>query len=634
MTLNISKFVLFAFFLINQVNAQDQNRWQMSCKYFMDVELNTKKHHMSGTQTIILFNNSPDELTKVFYHLYFNAFQPGSQMDERSRTIPDPDLRVADRISKLKPEETGWHKIKKLKHNNQNVEFKIEETILEVTLNTPIKPGSVDTFYMEFESQVPLQIRRSGRDSEEGIDYSMSQWYPKMCNYDYQGWHANPYVAREFYGIWGDFDVKITLPSNYIIGASGYLQNKNEIGYGYEDKGITIEKHKKNNLTWHFFAPNVHDFFWGADPDYVHDVVNLDDTTQIHFLYQEKGEFADYWKKSQQEMIKAFNFIEKKFGDYPYRQYSFVQGGDGGMEYPMGTLITGKRGYGSLVGVMIHELMHTWYQMLLGTNEALYAWMDEGFTSYASTVVNNELNPRSKQTKDNPFPNIHSGSFAGYFATIEAGIEEPLTVHADHFMTNSAYYAAAYSKGAVFLHQLEYIIGKEALNKTLLEYYNTWRFRHPNVNDFIRIAEKVSGFELDWYKEYFVNTTHSVDYAVDAVFEDKNKTKVTLKRMEGKSKNGLNIGRMPLPIDLIVEYKDGKETKTAYYYIPLDLTRAEKKDESLYGERTILDDWWWTKTNYDLVLPFKFSNITKIIIDPSTRMADVKRDNNQWTAKQ
>jgi hypothetical protein len=628
---------LFSFLLmlaVNMLMAQDQNRWQMACKYSMDIDLDTKKHQFKGVQKLILYNNSPDELKKVFYHLYFNAFQPGSMMDERSRSLPDPDPRVGSRISKLKPEETGWTKVKTLKHNGKDVKFHIEETILEVTLNEPIKPGAADTFYMEFESQIPIQIRRNGRNSDEGIDYSMSQWYPKMCNYDYQGWHANPYVGREFYGIWGDFDVKITLPKNYIIGATGYLQNKNEIGHGYEDKGVIIDNSKKNKLTWHFYAPMVHDFFWGADPDYLHDIVMLDDTTEIHFFYQDDKDFNETWKKSQQEMVKAFQFIEKQYGDYPYRQYSFVQGGDGGMEYPMGTLITGKRSFPSLVGVMIHELMHTWYQMLMGTNEALYAWMDEGFTSYSSAVVQNHL--FNKNAASMPVEqNMHKNSYLGYFATSRAGIEEPLTVHADHYMTNTAYGSGAYNKGAVFLHQLEYIIGKEAFDKGMLDYYQAWSFKHPNPNDFIRIMEKRSGLELDWYREYWVNTVHTVDYAVKSVTEDKKETKIVLERKEwNDSKNIVKNGRMPMPIDLLIEYEDGKEIKKEYYYIPLDLMRGEKADEGFFGKRTILKDWSWTHKNYEFKLPIRFKNIVKISIDPTTRLADVDEKNNSWQAVQ
>lgn len=608
--------------------AQDAGRWQQSCKYFMEIDMDTKKHQFKGTQKLIYYNNSPDELKKVFYHLYFNAFQPGSMMDERSRSLPDPDPRVGSRISKLKAEEYGWHKIKVLKHNGKSVKFNVEETILEVTLGEPIKPGAADTFYMEFESQVPIQVRRSGRNSAEGIDYSMSQWYPKMCNYDYQGWHANPYVGREFYGIWGDFDVKITLSKDYIIGGTGYLQNKNEIGYGYQDKGINPDHSKKEKLTWHFFAPGVHDFFWGADPDYVHDKVSLNDSTEIHFFYQNEADFVQYWKQAEETMLKAFKFIGKTYGDYPYRQYSFVQGGDGGMEYAMGTLITGRRPFPSLVGVMVHELMHNWFQMLMGSNEALHAWMDEGFTSFASEVVNDHLFGKA-ETKSSE-TNIHNDAYLGYFNLSQSGIEEPLSTHADHFMTNTAYGIASYSKGEVFLHQLEYIVGKEAFDKGMLDYYKNWRFKHPNPNDFIRIMEKASGVELDWYKEYWVNSIHTIDYSIKAVLYKKD-TKVILERKEWTEKeNNVRNGRMPMPIDLVIEYKDGNETKKEYYYIPLDLMRGEKVDERFYGKRNILKDWWWTHKNYEFEIPLKFKNIISITIDPSKRMADINDIDNVW----
>ncbi len=173
----------------------------------MDVQTN----QFTGKQELKYTNNSPDTLNRVFYHLYFNAFQPGSMMDVRSRTIADPDRRVAARISKLKQEEMGYLHAKNLKMNGKAVQFTEVETILEVDLTEPILPNSSVTFEMEFEGQVPVQIRRSGRDNEEGVRYSMAQWYPKMANYDEQGWHANPYIGREFYGIWGDYDVKITL---------------------------------------------------------------------------------------------------------------------------------------------------------------------------------------------------------------------------------------------------------------------------------------------------------------------------------------------------------------------------------------------------------------------------------------
>ncbi len=229
---NKSILLFFLAFSFAFTLAAQPERWQQRVDYQMDIDMDVAKHQFKGKQRLKYTNNSPDELDRVFYHLYFNAFQPNSNMDVRSRSLPDPDKRVGDRISKLKPDEYGWHKITSLKMDGKECKWEVNETILEVELPKGIKPNSTVVFEMEFNSQVPLQIRRSGRDSKDGIDYSMSQWYPKICEYDYQGWHSNPYVAREFYGVWGDFDVKITIDRKYVLGASGILQNGGNIGYG------------------------------------------------------------------------------------------------------------------------------------------------------------------------------------------------------------------------------------------------------------------------------------------------------------------------------------------------------------------------------------------------------------------
>ncbi len=167
----------------------------------MEVRLDVKTHKVAGTQKLTYYNNSKDTLRRVYYHLYFNAFQPGSMMDVRSRNIPDPDRRVGDRISKLKADEIGYQHVQSLKQDGKDLTYKIDGTILEVTLAKPILPGTKTVFDMKYESQVPLQVRRSGRNNKEGIAYSMTQWYPKMAEYDHQGWHAYPYVAREFHGV-------------------------------------------------------------------------------------------------------------------------------------------------------------------------------------------------------------------------------------------------------------------------------------------------------------------------------------------------------------------------------------------------------------------------------------------------
>ena len=585
-------------------------RWQQRAEYEMDIDVDAKKHQFTGTQKLKYFNNSPDDLTKVFYHLYFNAFQPNSMMDVRSRTISDPDPRVRDRISKLNEEEIGYHKINSLTMDGQACDYEVVGTILEVKLPKALKGNSSAVFEMKFESQVPLQIRRSGRDNKEGIEFSMAQWYPKMCEYDYQGWHANPYIGREFHGIWGDFDVTITMDADYMIAATGVLQNGNEIGYGYEAAGEKPAKPKRKT-TWHFKGENIHDFVWAADPDYKHTTAQVPDGPLVHFFYQPNDKTSENWEKLPEYTVKLFQSASEKYGKYPYPVYSVIQGGDGGMEYPMATLITGERRFNSLVGVTVHEVMHSWYQMILGTNEALYYWMDEGFTSYASSVIMSEL------FSPNP-DGIHVGSYNGYKYIAESGIEEPLTTHADHFKTNTAYGMAAYSKGAVFLHQLEYIVGKPVFDKALLEYYNVWKFKHPNPNDFIRIFEKESGLELDWYKEYFVYTTKTIDYGIENVESDSETgfVNVTLKR----------VGDMPMPVDVTVEYTDGSKVM---YYIPLEIMRGNKAAEN-DATRLDLNDWGWVHPEYTFTIEKNLNAIKGITIDESGRMADLNEDNNTW----
>ena len=585
-------------------------RWQQRAEYEMEIDVNAKKHQFTGKQTLKYFNNSPDDLTKVFYHLYFNAFQPNSMMDVRSRTISDPDSRVRDRISKLEEDEIGYHNITSLKMDGKACTYEVVGTILEVTLPKTLKGNSTAIFEMEFESQVPLQIRRSGRDNKEGIEFSMAQWYPKMCEYDYQGWHSNPYIGREFHGIWGDFDVTITMDAEYMIAATGVLQNANEIGYGYEAAGEKPAKPKRKT-TWHFRGENIHDFVWAADPDYKHTTVQVPDGPLVHFFYQPSDKTNENWEKLPEYTVKLFQSASEKYGKYPYPVYSVIQGGDGGMEYPMATLITGERNLRSLVGVTVHEVMHSWYQMILGTNEALYYWMDEGFTSYASSVIMGEL------FSPNP-EGVHAGSYNGYKYIANSGIEEPLTTHADHFKTNTAYGMAAYSKGAVFLHQLEYIVGKPVFDEALLEYYNVWKFKHPNSNDFIRIFEKASGLELDWYKEYFVFTTKTIDYGIDNVEQDAETghTNITLKR----------VGDMPMPLDVTVEFTDGSKV---LYYIPMEIMRGNKVAEN-DGTRIDLDDWGWVYPDYTFTIDKNLNSIKGITIDESGRMADLNEENNTW----
>jgi hypothetical protein len=620
----ISKIILIivTVFYSSIILAQP-NRWQQKVNYKMDINFDVLLNQFSGTQKLVYTNNSPDTLKKIYYHLYFNAFQPESSMDARSRrqgTVKvgarnnaDWDARVKDRIVNLKPNEIGYQKIKSLKLNGVPQSYTVEETILMVPLSKAILPGQSVTLDMEFEAQVPLQIRRSGRDNPTTkIRYSMAQWYPKLCEYDVDGWHPNPYIAREFYGVWGDFEVNITIDKNYVIGGTGYLQNANEIGYGYEAKGVKILAKKSTINVWKFKAPNVHDFVWVADPELKHISNVTPNGTTLHVLYDDATKQEAEWKIIPEVAAFVLPFIEKNFGAYPYNQYSFIHGGDGGMEYPMATLLAGPG-----LGTVIHEWMHSWYQMMLGTNESLYSWMDEGFTEYATNLTEEYLkNKGDFERTANGIPiNFHGPNYNSYLTLAKSGLEEPLTTHADHFNTNYAYGNAAYSKGCVFMEQLGYIIGAKTRDALLLEYYKQWRFKHPTVNDLVRLAEKQSGIELDWYKEYFVQTTKTIDYKIDSVWESGGKTKIQLSR----------VGLMPMPIDCMVTTKDGKNE---LHYVPLNLMYASKVNDYENINRITYPFWKWTHPTYIIETATPMSNISKIEIDPSQRMADVERGNN------
>lgn len=543
-------------------------------------------------------------------------------MDARLQSISDPDKRMLktfktgneevteSKIKNLQPNEIGYLKISNFKQNGKPALTKVVGTILEVSLNEPILPNTKTTFTLTFDGQVPLTVRRSGRNSEENVALSMTQWFPKMAEYDFEGWHADPYIGREFHGVWGNFDVKITIDKNYTIGSTGYLQNKNEIGHGYQDDGVEV-KHKKKTkkLTWHFVAPNVHDFAWGADPNYIHDKIIGENNVELHFFYKNKEENIENWKKLQPKTAELLAFFNKTVGEYPYKQYSVIQGGDGGMEYAMCTLITGNRSFGSLVGVTAHELAHSWFQHVLATNESKHEWMDEGFTSFISDLAMNEVLPPKTGKEDNPF----QGSYNGYRYLIKSGKEQPLSTHADRYDYNMAYGVSAYSKGTIFLSQLGYIIGTDNLMKTLKRFYHDFKFTHPTPNDFKRTAEKVSGANLDWYLIDWTQTTNTIDYGIKSVTENEDKTQVTLER----------IGRTPMPLDILVVYEDGSQE---IFYIPNTLMRWEKPNPYPI-DRTILNDWNWAFPTFSFDAK---NNVKTIVIDPSGLMADVDLGNNTW----
>jgi hypothetical protein len=625
----LALLLLVTVLFLNLATAQ-ADRWQQRIDYKINATLDVATNIVKGTEDIVYTNNSTDTLKKVYFHLYWNAFQPNSSMDVRSRELgkntmtnrrgdvmKDWDARVTDRIQKLTPTEIGYQRVSAITINGKAQKLIEHETILEVQLTNPIAPKTSAKLSLVFESQVPKQIRRTGRDNAEGVRFSMSQWYPKMVEYDYQGWNTNPYIAREFHGVWGNFDVSLQLDKNYTVAATGVLQNPNAVANA---QGLK---------TWNFKGNNIHDFVWAADDQFKHLSKLVRKGLTIHVYYKEKDAKSDSaWANILYAAEKVLPYIEKNFGAYPYPQYSFIQGGDGGMEYAMATLIKGPS-----LGTVFHEWMHNWYQQVLGSNESLFAWMDEGFATFAESKVSRWYDANA--AAQSPFisekakvqvlasvekakldlPLTQAGSYAGYMALAKSGLEEPASTHADHFNTNYAYSNAAYSKGATLLGLLGYVIGDSVRDAVLLNYYNTWKFKHPNANDFFRIAEKTSGLQLQWLKEYWMNSTKTIDYGLNDIQAGNNTAIISIQR----------LGKLPMPIEVLITYKDGT---SELHYMPLDLMLGGKGSEGPVNQ-IVHPAWQWVAPTYTFETSKPLSALKSIEIDPSYRMPDLNRSNNK-----
>jgi aminopeptidase N len=290
-----------------------------------------------------------------------------------------------------------------------------------------------------------------------------------------------------------------------------------------------------------------------------------------------------------------------------------IQGGDGGMEYAMCTLILGEGTFEGLVGVIAHEMGHSWFQHILASNEGKHGWMDEGFTSYIEDLGMQNVGLRKDEA-------LYSGGYNGYYSMVNSGKELPQGTHADRFDENRVYSISSYCKGELFLTQLEYLIGKDQVAATLKRFFDEFKFKHPTPNDIKRTAERVSGAELDWYLTDWTQTTNTIDYGIKEVKEQANQTTIALER----------VGRMPMPMEVLVEFTNGTQE---LYYIPLRMMHYVKAHNNSGLKRTVLTDWTWGNPNYAFTITAAKNTIKKITLDPSGLMADIKKENNVFENK-
>ncbi len=567
----------------------------------MNVTLNDDDYNFKGTARVEFLNNTPDTLRQIFFHAHFNAFQPNSLTHKRVAAI-GPNRMKPETFANLKPNEYG--KLDILSGTANGAAFTVERlgTIIRVDIAKPLLPQERITLDFTFEGQVPIQIRRSGRNNSQGVRYSMAQWFPKLCQYDQHGWQNNQFVLREFYGVWGKYDVKLTVPAKLVVGASGELQNPLEVGHGYEFDRDTVKlpapdaEKPQGTKTWHFVAFPVHDFAWVADADYIHRVVKMPATSAISpnltFHILTKPKYEAVWKNAPEWLPRIFRFNGEKYHPYPYKQFTCAQAGDGGMEYP--NLVMIRSGdYNGTLGTVAHEATHQWFYGLAANNESKHAWMDEGITDYLTdrimaeefkideqsrpTWLDKALVPRRKDALET------NRSFLRVYAL---GYDEPLSIPQDR-MNEDMTAVMVYRKASSMLRQFEYSFGKEKVDELLRTYQQRWRFRHPYPPDFEKIGSEVFGQRMDEVFDTFLRGTELPDYTLQSL-----RSEPLGLPSGGKFKNTLQIAkreRAHVPLRLFATDVSGGVQALS---IPSDMLNAPNKDTSR------LAPWFWVAPDY------------------------------------
>lgn len=600
--------------------------WQQRVSYKMNITLDAIDHRYTGYQRLVYYNNSPDTLKTVYYHLFYNAFQKGSMMDIHDNSLPMGLRGTANRrrlqFDSLDNDDAGLVRVDSLFQNGKPMKYFIDETILQAELETPILPNDSTIFEMRWITVIPKLTRRGGWMSSEGVEFSMAQWYPKLAAYDNNGWHNDPYVGKEFYGVFGDYDVTLTVASDLIVGATGKLQNPEEVKCGYEFLNLDTTVTPRNNAggmkTWHFKAEKVHDFAWVADREYIHQITH-ESGTVIHLLYKKNAK--PFWASAANWTKQILNYFNNLLGKYEYPQFTVAMAGDGGMEYPQLIMITGFRGPRSLASVLAHEIGHQWFYGMLGNNETQEAWLDEGFTNF----INNEAmrNCLFKEKPSNPFVGLDKIVYhwrneqweevTGYYQLATSGYDEPLCTYHDHFRT-AANAGLVYSKGDLILKQLRYFLGTDRFYAGLKHYVQKWKFHSPSYRDFEFAMEQSSGAKLDDFLNDWVNTTKKCDYAIQEISSENSlrgfNTKLQLK----------NKGEISMPLDILLTYEDGS---TALALVP---TSNYIKP----GAYIILPQWKWVSKTYETVF-FTPKKVIKAEIDTSLMLADIDRTDNAAT---
>lgn len=599
--------------------APGEKYWQNQADYKLAVTLDDEKHYLKGHITITYTNNSPQELEFLWLQLGQNRFKKDSR----------GAVNVAMSGGRYVGDLDGGYKLSNVKAsvNGKSYEAKylVSDTRMQVQLKESIKPkGGKAVVDMDFEFKVPKYgMDRTGRlKTKNGWIYSMAQWYPRMCVYDdIKGWNTAPYLgAGEFYCEYGNYDFKVTVPYNHIVVASGKLQNPKEVltkeqikrfaTAAKSDKTVdiitksevgkfkTIRPKQSGTITWHFKMQNSRDVAWASSKSFIWDAakINLPSGKKAlaQSVYPVESDGKKAWGRSTEYTKKAIEYYSKKWFEYPYPVAVNVASNIGGMEYPGLSFCDWNSKTANLWGVTDHEFGHNWFPMIVGSNERLYPWMDEGFNQFInhySTLEFNNGEYKRSAILTNPF-------FAQALRRSES-----IHTYPDIVKSSSSLGMTAYFKPALGLYMLrEAILGPERFDYAFRTYIKRWAYKHPTPIDFFNTMENASGEELDWFWKKWFYSTETIDQGVKSVSyikkDPKNGAVITLE----------NKGGVLMPVIMEIE-EEGGTKKTVKLSVEI-----------------------WFKGNQFKYRYNSKNKIKSIKLDPKGVITDINKGNNTWTS--
>ena len=604
----VKEFYLFLLwiltFLLNVVSANPLTYFQQHVKYKIDVRLDIERHQLAVDEILVYTNQSPDTLDTLNFYLYLNKFRQGS--------LYNPNLK----------RDLGAIRIKKIiVDDSVTSSYFIDQTLMTLDLNRSLLPGDSIIFKFDFIALIPPADERYGY---LGNHYDIGNWYITPVVYDRYGWHLNQHLDNEFYQEWGDYQVNITLPKGFVVGATGVLIDSSTTYNLSADQSdqISIDS---SFITWQFEAKWVHDFAWTTDPSYVLMQAHWHGIT-LNVLALDYN--AESWKAVSQWGMQAIQFFCDSYGMYPYKQLTvadtYIKAG--GIEYPQIVMINDYSNpdyeASEFRALVIHEIAHNWFYGLLANNQTEKEWMDEGFTTFAEIKAVEAIFGRYENlnagdrgwfinkfgyTNDDRLDNALS-----YLQVAKFDLDpDPIDLHADYLGNDG--YMLQYSKMAMVLFMLEYTLGDSVFALGMRNYFDQWHFKHPYPEDFYAVMEKTAERDLTWFFEQWLNTNRKLDYCLENFWSELNSDTSYNAYIKFR-----RIGQIFMPIDFSITLKNGAVCK---YHIPIDNTSKHEYDQQ------ILPYWHFSRKDYlvNLNLP---DDISHIEIDPSLRLMDINRLNN------